>query len=75
MYISPELRDNLFSSGNPDNSVNGMSRRSQSLRLGRSDGDGGGGGGVVGNNNNNSRVLGSHETRLVIETTKEEDQK
>jgi hypothetical protein len=65
----------LLCAGNADYSVNGMARRSQSLRLGRpSDGDvgGNGGGGVLGLNNNNS--INNHETRLVIED-REDDTK
>jgi hypothetical protein len=62
----------LMVSGNADYSVNGMARRSQSLRLGRSDGDvatttAAAVAGLNNNNNNNNNSRGLLETRLIME--------
>jgi hypothetical protein len=61
----------LMVAGNADYSVNGIARRSQSLRLGRSDGDvattTGAAVGLNNNNNNNNNSRGVLETRLIME--------
>jgi hypothetical protein len=84
-FIRPECSHNYsyyaccilchLCTGHVDYSVNGMARRSQSLRLGRSDGDvgGGGGGGVILGKNNNSSCSSraAQETRLIMEPGEE----
>jgi hypothetical protein len=64
----------MMVAGNADYSVNGMARRSQSLRLGRSDGDVATttGAGLNNNNNNNNNSRGVLETRLIMEPGEED---